>query len=147
MANRHSSERTLNAKQKEAIEITDGRLVITAGPGSGKTHVLVERIANLINCGVKPSRILMLTFTVKATAEMSERVEKNIDTDIADNPVIMNFNSFCKHMVESDFEGFGFEKMPMHIDPRMRRYLFEDLTEEGISEELGGIDRTETCCD
>ena len=134
--NRLPSERTLNAKQKEAIEITDGRLVITAGPGSGKTHVLVERIANLINCGVKPSRILMLTFTVKATAEMSERVEKNIGTDIADNPVIMNFNSFCKHMVESDFERFGFEKMPMHIDPRMRRYLFEDLTEEGISEEM-----------
>ena len=134
--NRHPSERTLNAKQKEAIEVTDGRLVITAGPGSGKTHVLVERIANLINSGVKPSRILMLTFTVKATAEMSERVEKNIGTDIADNPVIMNFNSFCKHMVESDFEGFGFDKMPMHIDPRMRRYLFEDLTEEGISEEL-----------
>ena len=71
----------------------------------------------------------MLTFTVKATAEMSARVEKNIDTDIADNPVIMNFNSFCKHMVESDFEGFGFEKMPTHIDPGMRRYLFEDLKE------------------
>ena len=133
---RHSTERTLNAKQKEATEITEGRLVITAGPGSGKTHVLVERIANLINSGAKPSRILMLTFTVKATAEMSARVENNIGTDIADNPVIMNFNSFCKHMVESDFEGFGFEKMPMHIDPRMRRYLFEDLTEEGISEEL-----------
>ncbi|MDA7740682.1 UvrD-helicase domain-containing protein, partial [Euryarchaeota archaeon] len=43
---RHSTERTLNAKQKEATEITEGRLVITAGPGSGKTHVLVERIAN-----------------------------------------------------------------------------------------------------
>jgi len=133
---RHSPERTLNAKQKEATEITEGRLVITAGPGSGKTHVLVERIANLINSGAKPSRILMLTFTVKATTEMSLRVEKKIGTDVADSPMIMNFNSFCKHMVESDFEGFGFEKMPMHIDPRMRRYLFEDLLEQGIDEEL-----------
>lgn len=133
---RHSFERTLNAKQKEATEITEGRLVITAGPGSGKTHVLVERIANLINSGAKPSRILMLTFTVKATAEMSSRVEKKIGADIADSPMIMNFNGFCKHMIESDFEGFGFEKMPMHIDPRMRRYLFEDLLEEGIDEEL-----------
>ena len=136
---RHSSERTLNTKQKEATKITEGRLVITAGPGSGKTHVLVERIANLINSGVKPSRILMLTFTVKATSEMSSRVEEKIGTDVVDSPIIMNFNGFCKHMIESDFEGFGFEKMPIHIDPRMRGYFFDDLQDYGIDEDLAEL--------
>ena len=133
---RHSFERQLNEKQREATEITEGRLVITAGPGSGKTHVLVERIANLINSGAEPSRILMLTFTVKATSEMSSRVEEKLGLDIAETPTIMNFNSFCKHMIDSDFEAYGFEKIPIHINPRMRRYLFSDLIDEQIDEDL-----------
>lgn len=133
---RHSFQRKLNEKQKEATQITEGRLVITAGPGSGKTHVLVERIVNLIDSGTKPSRILMLTFTVKATSEMSSRVEKKLGFEISEIPTIMNFNSFCKHMIDSDFEAYGFDKMPIHINPRMRRYLFDDLRQEQIDQEL-----------
>ena len=59
---RKPGQSALNEQQQKAVNHGEGRLVITAGPGSGKTHVLVERINNLIEKGCEPSRILMLTF-------------------------------------------------------------------------------------
>ncbi|MDE0954033.1 MAG: ATP-dependent DNA helicase [Candidatus Poseidoniales archaeon] len=134
--NRQSSDITLNKQQKLAALHDKGKLVITAGPGSGKTHVLVERIMNLMKSGNEPARILMLTFTVKATSEMSARVERRLGSEVSGSPQIMNFNSFCKYMIENDYEGFGFDKAPIHIDPKFRRFLFEDMIEDQLNEEL-----------
>lgn len=63
----------LNENQKKVTEITEGPLLVVAGPGSGKTTVVVNRVVNLVNKGIKPENILIITFTKQAANEMSQR--------------------------------------------------------------------------
>ena len=82
----------LNPEQLEIVTHSGGPQLVVAGPGSGKTRVIVERIIHLIGQGLKPSEILCLTFSEKAAEEMKERLEKI--TDVSDMH-ISTFHSFC----------------------------------------------------
>jgi len=83
-----------NEKQQEVVNSTTGQYVVTACPGSGKTACIVERVANLIDKGIPPSRILCLTFTNKAANEMRERICKRLNIEDA-TFYIGTFHSLC----------------------------------------------------
>ncbi|MBW2164511.1 MAG: UvrD-helicase domain-containing protein, partial [Deltaproteobacteria bacterium] len=69
-------KRELNPEQLRAVEIMNGPVLVIAGAGSGKTRTLVYRVARLIQEGVKPDKILLLTFTRKAAATMLARASR-----------------------------------------------------------------------
>src|SRR3989344_138024 len=89
---------SLNEKQREAVETTDGPLLILAGPGSGKTKTLTHRIAHLINKGIDPDRFLAVTFTNKAAEEMKTRIAQLLSDraiHASHMPFIGTFHALC----------------------------------------------------
>jgi len=90
----------LNKAQQEAVDYIDGPLLIVAGAGTGKTRVVTEKIAKLINDEkAKPEEILAITFTDKAAAEMEERVDEQLALGYVDIQ-ISTFHAFCQRILE-----------------------------------------------
>ncbi len=85
----------LNPHQREAVEHNEGPILVIAGAGTGKTRVITERIAHIINSGwAKHGEVLGLTFTDKAAAEMEERLDRVMPLGYEAIP-LMTFHSFC----------------------------------------------------
>jgi DNA helicase-2/ATP-dependent DNA helicase PcrA len=82
----------LNPSQETAVQTCEGFQLILAGPGSGKTRVITEKILHLIDQGIQPENILALTFSDKAASEMSGRIENvRPRLDLA----VHTFPTFC----------------------------------------------------
>lgn len=99
----------LNPQQAEAVINTEGSMLIMAGAGSGKTKVLTCRVANLLQKGVRPYRILAITFTNKAAAEMRERVN-NMSGPAAKDVWLFTFHAFCARFLRMEIDklpGYG----------------------------------------
>ncbi|MDU5214418.1 MAG: UvrD-helicase domain-containing protein [Finegoldia magna] len=100
----------LNDRQREAVENTDGPMLILAGAGSGKTKVLTTKIAYCLEKELcSKYEILAITFTNKAAKEMKERVENILQEDV-DSMWIGTFHSICSRILRVEIERIGFER-------------------------------------
>ena len=118
-------------KQKSAVKKVKGPLVVVAGPGAGKTRVLVERVAYLVKRrGVSPGNILLITFTEKAASELKTRLIKCVGLD-AELMQISTIHSFCStllrnHPDEHEF-GAGFEILDEESQLMFLRTVFYEI--------------------
>ena len=116
----------MNDRQAEAVQTTEGPLLIMAGAGSGKTRVLTHRIAYLIDEKmVNPWNILAITFTNKAAREMRERAEK-LKTE-AQDCLIATFHSMCVRILRREADHIGYNRNFTIIDPGEQRTLMKRI--------------------
>ena len=99
----------LNKEQKEAVQTTQGPLLILAGAGSGKTKVLTSRIAYLIQNGIRPKSILAVTFTNKAAKEMKIRIGNIVGENIIKYMWIGTFHSICGRILRENIDKYSFQ--------------------------------------
>jgi len=128
----------LNPQQREAVELTEGPLLILAGAGSGKTRVITYRIAYLIEaCGVPPESILAVTFTNKAADQMKERVARLLGRDLAAGPHISTFHSFCVRVLRQAIDRLGYSRdFSIYDEDDQQRVVKVCIQELGLSEQM-----------
>ena len=101
---------SLNPQQREAIHYLDGPLLVLAGAGSGKTRVITQKIAYLVeDCGFQPRNIAAITFTNKAAKEMLERVAKLLGNSIANELQISTFHSLGVRILREEAKALGYK--------------------------------------
>lgn len=120
----------MNKEQKEAVQTTEGPLLLMAGAGSGKTRVLTHRIAYLIEeKGVNPWNILAITFTNKAAREMKERVGKLLDHG-SEDVWVSTFHSMCVRILRRDVEKIGYSRNFTIVDSGEQLTLMKQVVKE-----------------
>ncbi|MDG2128149.1 MAG: UvrD-helicase domain-containing protein [Fuerstiella sp.] len=101
---------SLNPPQREAVETLSGPMLVLAGAGTGKTRVITYRMANLIQHGIRPDRILSVTFTNKAAKEMRERALSLLGSRLQQKPVVSTFHAYCVRVLREDINAMGYPK-------------------------------------
>ena len=120
----------LNPQQREAIHYLDGPLLVLAGAGSGKTRVITQKIAYLVQeCGFQPRNVAAITFTNKAAKEMQERIGKILSKPLADELQISTFHSLGVRILREEAKALGYK-------PRFS--IFDSADCGGIIGEVAG---------
>jgi DNA helicase-2/ATP-dependent DNA helicase PcrA len=128
----------LNQPQKNAVTANDGPVLVVAGPGSGKTRVLTQRIAYLIaNQGVRPWQILAVTFTNKAAKEMGERVKALLNEQAIEGMMLGTFHSICARILRRESEHLPLESNFVIFDSADQETLTKSIIREmNLNEKL-----------
>lgn len=128
----------LNPQQKSAVTAPDGPVLVVAGPGSGKTRVLTQRIAYLIaNEGVRPWQILAVTFTNKAAKEMAERVKSLLNDQAIEGIMLGTFHSICARILRRETEHLPLESNFVIFDSDDQQSLTKSIIREmNLNEKL-----------
>jgi len=128
----------LNKQQKNAVTAGNGPVLVVAGPGSGKTRVLTQRIAYLIAVeGVRPWQILAVTFTNKAAKEMQERVKRLLPDQAIEGIMLGTFHSICARILRREAEHLPIESNFVIFDSDdQERVVKSVIREMNINEKL-----------
>jgi ATP-dependent DNA helicase Rep len=119
---------TLNAPQREAVKYLDGPLLVLAGAGSGKTRVITQKIAYLIQeCGYSPKEIAAITFTNKAAREMQERVSQLLSGTNIKGLTIATFHSLGMQILRQEAEVLGYKKQFSILDSSDSFKILSDI--------------------
>ena len=120
----------LNDSQRSAVEYTDGPQLVIAGAGSGKTRVLIYKIAYLLEKGMRPWNILALTFTNKAANEMKQRIGNLVGHEVARNLQMGTFHSVFSRILRVEAESIGYKNNFTIYDENDSRSLLKTIIKE-----------------
>ena len=136
-------------QQLQAIDANNNTILVSAAAGSGKTAVLVERIVQLIRGGFHLDRMLIVTFTKAAAAEMRQRLNKRLIKEAAADPdtfgaaldelestEISTIHAFCQKVLRNNFQAVGIDPMVRPCDDQMKKALFEAAWLEAFNDLL-----------
>lgn len=142
-------------EQQAAIDGRNHTILVSAAAGSGKTAVLVERIVNLVREGYRLDRMLIVTFTRAAAAEMRQRLNQRIMKEAASDPARMSsaldqletaeistIHAFCQKVIKNEFQAVGVDPMTRICDEQQQQALFEQAFRDAMNELLADENQT-----
>ena len=126
----------LNPQQQQAVEYTDGPCLVLAGAGSGKTRVIINKIAHLVGrCGYSPKQIAAVTFTNKAAREMKERVAHSIGKEQSRGLIVSTFHTLGFDIIKREYKLLGFKANMTLFDEHDQMALLKELTADYLQED------------
>lgn len=118
-----------NKKQQECIDNINGKYLVLAGPGTGKTFTIIERIKSMLEQGITPEKILCLTFTEAAANEMKSRLDKNLNK--LDSGVnIYTYHGFCNEIINENSTEFELPQDYRIITEAVSRSFLKECIDE-----------------
>ena len=118
-----------NKAQEECIYNTKGKYLVLAGPGTGKTYTIIERIKNILAQGIAPEKILCLTYTDAAANEMKKRIENELNV-ISCGVQIYTYHSFCSNIIEEFPDDFEIHSNYKIISDSISRAFIKECIDE-----------------
>ena len=126
----------LNPQQQQAVEYVSGPCLVLAGAGSGKTRVIINKIAHLIGkCGYLPKQIAAVTFTNKAAREMKERVAHSIGKESSKGLIVSTFHTLGFDIIKREYKYLGFKANMTLFDEHDQMALLKELTADLLQED------------
>jgi DNA helicase-2/ATP-dependent DNA helicase PcrA len=128
----------LSPPQRAAVCYVASPTIVTAGAGSGKTRTLTNKIAHLVNdLGYHPERILAITFTNKAAAEMKSRLQRATQRPAGDFPWVRTFHSACFRILKVHCDLLGYQKpLLIHDDSQQKSHLKKVLADLNLDKKF-----------
>lgn len=126
----------LNTQQQQAVGYVNGPCLVLAGAGSGKTRVIINKIAYLVEkCGYLPNQIAAVTFTNKAAREMKERVAHSIGKALSKGLIISTFHTLGFDIIKREYKQLGFKANMTLFDEHDQMALLKELTADYLQQD------------